>query len=442
MRTTCPLLLVLICSPAFAQHPVGGEFQVNTYTVDHQLDPRVALDGGGGFVVVWQSNGSSGTDSDFFSIQAQRYVEGLPAGDEFQVNTYTTEGQFWPAVGSDGAGGFVVVWASDGSYGNDSSDLSVQARRYAADGTPAGDQFQVNSYITSWQNKPTVGPNGDGGFVVAWESYWSDATGPDTWSVQAQLFAADGSPVGGQFQVSSSDPWLQYRPRVALDGAGGFVVAWESYVSTGSDTDRRSIQARRYAADGTPAGGEFQVNTYTTHVQYEPAVAPLGASGFVIVWSSIGSPADDSSEFSIQGQRFAADGTPAGDQFQVNTYTTGAQFSPAVGPDGDGGFVVTWNSAGSHGSDSSSYSIQARRYAADGSPASEEWQVNSYTTSAQNRPEASLDGAGGFVVTWHSTGSSGTDSSGIGIQAQRFAVTIFEDGFESGDTSAWSATVP
>src|SRR5688500_9367916 len=37
-----------------------------------------------------------------------------PIGDQFQVNTYTTNGQGWPAVAMDGDGDFVVVWLSYG----------------------------------------------------------------------------------------------------------------------------------------------------------------------------------------------------------------------------------------------------------------------------------------------------------------------------------------
>ncbi len=49
----------------------------------------------------------------------------------------------------------------------------------------------------------------------------------------------------------------------------------------------------------------------------------------------------------------------------------------------------------------------------------------------------------GFVVAWY--GYSGQDGSGYGVQGQRFRThsrDIFTDGFESGNTQAWSATVP
>ena len=50
-----------------------GEFQINTYTTSLQEYPALALNSEGRFVVVWQSSGSSGTDTHFYSIQGQRF---------------------------------------------------------------------------------------------------------------------------------------------------------------------------------------------------------------------------------------------------------------------------------------------------------------------------------------------------------------------------------
>ena len=45
----------------------------------------------GDFIVVWRSFGSDGTDTDSGSIQGQAFNSaGAPLGGEFQVNTYTT----------------------------------------------------------------------------------------------------------------------------------------------------------------------------------------------------------------------------------------------------------------------------------------------------------------------------------------------------------------
>ncbi len=73
------------------------------------------------------------------------------------------------------------------------------------------------------------------------------------------------------------------------------------------------------AIEPPTVGSEFQVNTYTTNYQIHPAVA-RAPGGFVAAWASFGSSGSDSSLFSIQGQRFDPDGEPLGGQFQVNTY--------------------------------------------------------------------------------------------------------------------------
>ncbi|MDH3404054.1 MAG: hypothetical protein OES32_16485 [Acidobacteriota bacterium] len=223
-----------------------------------------------------------------------------PVGEEFQVNTYTTDDQRLAAVGADGAGGFVVSWVSFGSSGTDTSGDSIQAQRYAPDGSPAGAQFQVNTWTPGTQDSPAVGPDGGGGFVVAWTSYGSGNSDTDSWSIQAQRYANDGSPAGGEFQVNTYTTSAQFDPAIGPDGAGGFVVAWESYGSGGTDASGFSVQAQRYAADGSTVGGEFQVNTYTTSQQYFPAVGANGVGGFVVSWESFGSSGTDSSGISVQ----------------------------------------------------------------------------------------------------------------------------------------------
>jgi hypothetical protein len=46
---------------------------VNTYTTAFQRDASVSPLGDGGFIVVWESDGSSGSDTSGFSIQGQRF---------------------------------------------------------------------------------------------------------------------------------------------------------------------------------------------------------------------------------------------------------------------------------------------------------------------------------------------------------------------------------
>ena len=417
--------------------PLGGQFQVNTYTTNNQYHPAVATDSEGNFVIVWTSFGSSGTDTSNMSVQAQRWAAGgAPLGGQFQVNTYTTSTQRFPAVAAASDGAFVVAWPSLGSTGTDTSEDSVQARRYDAGGIAIGGQFQVNAYTTLEQQFPAIAAGSAGNFVVAWESNGSSGTDTSSTSIQTQRYAANGAALGGQIQVNTYTTGGQLNPQVAADSAGNFVVVWNSYSSTGADGDSQSIQGRRYAADGAALSGQFEVNTYTTSGQRYPAVAADSAGNFVVVWDSFGSAGTDRSSFSIQAQRFAANGAALGAQFQVNTYTTAAQRYPSVAVDGAGRFVVVWQSLGSSGTDADSWSIRGRRFAANGVPLGGESQVNSYTTGDQELPVVAAAGAGDFVVAWASLGSYGTDSMFSSVQAQRFGC-VFCDGFESGDTNRW-----
>jgi hypothetical protein len=81
-----------------------------------------------------------------------------------------------------------------------------------------------------------------------------------------------------------------------------------------------------------------------------------------VVWESFGSSGGDASNLSVQGQRYTSAGSAAGGEFEVNTYTTSQQSGPSVAAGADGDFVVVWESDGSAGGDASGFSVQARRY--------------------------------------------------------------------------------
>ncbi len=80
-------------------------------------------------------------------------------------------------------------------------------------------------------------------------------------------------------------------------------------------------------------------------------------------------------------------------------------------------------------------------------PVGVEFQANINTTGAQTAPDVAARVDGSFVVVWESDvssqGSLGDDDDDWSVQVRRFALDrIFADGFEGGDTSAWSQTVP
>ena len=86
--------------------------------------------------------------------------------------------------------------------------------------------------------------------------------------------------------------------------------------------------------------------------------------------------------------------------------------------------------------------ILGRIFDTKGFALTSEFVVNSFTPSFQQRPRAAVGPSEqAVVVTWHSSASPGTDTDQRSIIMRRFRNAVFVDGFESGDTAAWSTTV-
>jgi hypothetical protein len=263
----------------------------------------------------------------------------------------------------------------------------------------------------------------DGGsFVVVWNSYGQDGHRN---GIFGQAYDAAGVPQGPEFPVNSYTTGQQFYPDVTADNNGSFVVIWEAF---GADGNSYGISGRRIDAAGTPQGSEFQVNVYTVGAQSRPAVASDAAGNFVVVWSSSG---QDGNLGGVFGRRFAATGVPLGEEFPVNSYTTGNQSEPHVAVDASGDFMVVWVST-----DGNDFGIFGRRFDAAGAPVGAEFQVNSYTTGRQWFPYVGTDPDGDFVVAWFSVGQ---DGDGYGVFGQRYGDLVFQDGFESGGFARWSS---
>lgn len=220
---------------------------------------------------------------------------------------------------------------------------------------------------------------------------------------------------GDEILVNTNTADGQFDPAVASAPNGDFVIVWESGFE-----GAYNVFGQRFASDGSKLGTEFMVNTFTTESQDDASVAVAGNGDFIVVWES---DAQDGDSRSVNGQRFASDGTPLGTEFQVNTYTTEAQDDPWVAAWTNGDFVVVWESIEQDGEDSG---VFARRYASSGTALDAmEFLVNNVTDGDQNQPEVAA-WSGGFVVSW----SSSQDGYGYGIFAQRFDTAGAELGTE------------
>ena len=418
VRGLCLVALLLplaFASRAFAQSsPVGDEFQINT--VDEVESPSVASDLQGAFVVVYLS--FNGGDVRIFG---QRFAaSGEPSGAEFQIDSSPPNDRRSPAVAVDDDGDFVVVWQS--GDGQDGDERGIFARRFDASGAALGGELQVNNYSTGNQRQPAVAMTGSGDFVVAWQSRDQDGSG---YGVVARLFDDEGVPITDDLLVNTYTPGDQLIPEVSADAEGNFVVVW---TAEGSGGDGYDVWGRLFDAAGAPLSGEFVVNSDMPDHQIRADVVRDASGSFAVVWANevFGGFPD------LKGRWFDDSGNPLTDDFQVTTHTADW---PRIDMGLDGDLVVVWQS---YGMDGHNWGVFGRQFDSSGAPTGEEFQINTFTTGAQRDPVLTTQSTGEFVVVWESH-LGGFDGD---IFGQLFGQVLFEDGFESGDTSAWSVTVP
>jgi Ca2+-binding RTX toxin-like protein len=297
-----------------------------------QTDPLVAatgLDNGGWVFAFADFSPVSGLNIFAQRIDASGTEVGFPPD---RVNTTRPGDQFDPGVAGLAPGGYVVIWTSDGQ---DGSGKGVYAQRFDTADAPVGLETQINTTTAGDQGDPAVAALAKSGYVATWTSEGQDGSGL---GVYAQRYDSVGAPVGTEIRVNATTVGDQYASAVAGLAKGGHVVTW---TADGQDGSGLGVYAQRYDSAGATLGVETRVNTTTEGDQADPSVAGLAGGGYVITWTS-----RDADGSGVYAQRYRLDGGAVGSELRVNTATEGAQFDPAVVGLADGGYAVTWVSAG------------------------------------------------------------------------------------------------
>jgi hypothetical protein len=96
--------------------PRGEPFVVNTILAGPQEWPRVALGDRNEFIIVWEHDTGDPNATEI----AGRYFDGtgVPLADQFQLNTYILDEQRYPDVAMAGDGSYLAAWESNGQDGS------------------------------------------------------------------------------------------------------------------------------------------------------------------------------------------------------------------------------------------------------------------------------------------------------------------------------------
>ena len=281
--------------------PKNTPFDISNNSINYKarigINPKVAVDISGNFMVVWHVGS-------LVFVQRFNNSSGL-IGNPIEVgsNVVNTNSPN-PSIGVNDSGEFIIVW-----NGQDTDETGIYAQRYSANGTPVGSAISVNSFDAGAQSHPDVVLANDGSFVITWESFEQEGAGLD-YGVYAQRFDNGGNKVGTEFLVNSYTTDTQRHPSISLFDDGSFVIAWSS---RGQDGFEEGIYAKVFDVNGNPIapafddsdrgsiGEEFRMNSYEEPEQEKPSTATNGSNIMIGAWED---GANDGSFKGIFAQRY------------------------------------------------------------------------------------------------------------------------------------------
>ncbi len=252
---------------------------------------------------------------------------------------------------------------------------------------------KVNTTVEGDQLNPRIASNGQGVTIVAWESLEGPA------GIYAQRYDSAGNPVGDELAVATASNLENPALAIALDGS--FVIAWEQ---TGPEA---GIFFQRYDSAGTPVGEP--VASSLTSAGNEGAFALDGDGNIVLVGAQ-----GNGTNAVIVAQRYNVENELT-EAFEVSTGGVNAA-NPTIAMAPNGNFVITWEQV-NPGNGGAGRDIFARRFNADGAIDESAFQVNTTTQANQEKPIVAIAPDGStFSISWESGGGNAFG----GLYAQRY----------------------
>ncbi|MDA9854794.1 flagellin [Paracoccaceae bacterium] len=256
---------------------IVSEFQVNTSMTGSQISPRVNVLSDDSYIITWSS-----THAGNYEVYGQLFnSSNQKVGNEFQVNTYSTDNQYEPDVTVLEDDTFVVSWTSNNQ---DSGTIGVYGQHFDKSASKIGSEFRINSTSTGSQLSSRIEALSNGGFIASWTTSHDYGL-----SVYAQIFDANANQVGGEFRVNTSNDQWEVRPDIASLADGSFIVVWEDQ---NGDANGYAVKGQRYDINGTALGSEFSINSYENGDQYFASVTSSNDGQILVTWVSEGQDGD------------------------------------------------------------------------------------------------------------------------------------------------------
>ena len=297
-----------------------------------QFDGQIVALPDGGYVVVWSDD--SGTyNPQGNAIVGQRYDSaGNKLGGEVKISQFTDGSQFSPAVTVLANGNIAVAFVDFlNALGVFDNDIYVRILDPAlglvrTDLIDTGPSRTVNPSLTALPG---------GGYAIAY-TLQNSVNDSD---IVARIVNPAGA-VGAQFDVDNQTDNRDYSQLATVSNGGifdGYFVVVYQDESFGSATNT-DIAYKMFSPTGTLVHGTAVASGSQPQTQADVAVPTKGGT-FVVVWTETTDTGPSGTDIRA---RFHGVGGGRGDDFLVNSTTTGDQNQANVVALPDGGFLVTW----------------------------------------------------------------------------------------------------
>ncbi len=335
----------------------------------YNYQPRVSTNGSGTWIATWRANlsldNTIGTDADILVSHSTDNGANWTTPVAFNANAAADFGEdYSPNIATDGAGNWVTVWESNDTLGGIGEDNDIMVARSTDNGASwsAPATLNTNAAADSGEdNDPQLTTDGAGNWIVVWQS--TDSLGA-TIGTDADVLVARSTDNGASWSAPTAlnanaavDSVGDVDPRLSTDRAGTWIAVWVS---------------------GDSLGGT------------------IGSDGDILL--------SRSTDNGVSWSAPSALNTNA-------AIDTGNDYAVRINNDGNGNWIAAWSSAenlgGTIGLDSDILFARSSDNATTWS-APAVLNSNAATDSGEDfNQQVSTDGVGNWIVVWKSRDSLG-----------------------------------
>ena len=414
---TLTILSLVAATPVWADQAMGPEIPISVLD-NQQYNPHVAYNSiRDQYLVVWQNFWGGSRD-----IYGRRLDGEGNLLSYFTISTGTFD-RVQPAVAYDPLNDrYLVVWSYD-FHGN-GSDWDLYGRLIPWNGPDGGlTEFPIET-STRTQDSSEVA------FALAQQEFmvvWNNRGGGVPIDIEGARMQLNGNLIPGGLVLVASGATDRTNPDIAYN------LDRNEYLVTYDDLGA-NILATRLTGNGVIlGGGEFGIATWPSP-ESKPSVAACGGGTdrYFVAWQSQVSATNND----VYGRFVTGDGVPDGAPLRFPYHTMDEQEPEVTCRNGSAEFLVVWEEQYSTGA----FGIRGSRVFPNGT-LSFPFAVRPVwvgETGVATMP-AAVGGEQGYLVVWEHDrqGTSYQDIHGKMVWGPLFA-----DGFESGNTNAWSAVSP